>query len=237
MKFFTDKTVKNDYLLIKIKDYIKMKDKSKWKEIFVDPGVYDLTKSDKFSWEGKINISEFLDSLPENHYFSWDYPGDMNIKYQELFLQKTWDNNIKYCYHPNFIVTAQYIFNHYWNFVKNFEQCNQLIIKSGILGLGNMCKYRTLNSYLKHTLDYAFSHSNYKRIHIYGLCLQGIPYADKLAKKYKIELSVDSMKWTFCFYETEINDRQHHFEMYMEKIKKKVSTIPKIYSRRKGCDI
>jgi len=48
MKFFTDKTVDNPYLLIKIKDYLNLKDKSKWKEIFIDPGVYELTKSNKF---------------------------------------------------------------------------------------------------------------------------------------------------------------------------------------------
>ena len=51
MKFFTDKTVINDYLLIKIKDYLKLKDKSRWQEIFVDPGVYELTKTFYYSWE------------------------------------------------------------------------------------------------------------------------------------------------------------------------------------------
>ena len=70
MKFFTDKTVKNDYLLIKIKDYIKMKEstKKRWKEILIDPGVYDLTKDYKFGWEGKINIPKFLDSFNLHKY-------------------------------------------------------------------------------------------------------------------------------------------------------------------------
>ena len=54
MKFFTDKSVVNDYLLVKIKDYKKMTDFSRWKEVFIDPGVYDLVKDYKFSWEGKI---------------------------------------------------------------------------------------------------------------------------------------------------------------------------------------
>ena len=218
MKFFTDKTVENDYLLIKIKDYMKMKDFSRWEEVFIDPGVYDLTKDSKFSWEGTINILDFLNSLPENHYFSCDYPCDMNPAYTDLFLQKTWDNALKYHSHPHYIVTVQYKFKNYWNFVEWFDKYNALDITSGILGLGNMCRFRTLNSYLKHALDYAFSHCKHRRIHIYGLCLKAIPYAYKLAKRYNIELSIDSVKWTFCYYETDIKDRQYHFEKYKKKI-------------------
>ena len=96
MKFFTDKTVVNDYLLIKIIDYVKLKSFSRWKEIFVDPGVYDLVKSDQFKWQGKINISLFLRFLPCNHYFSWDYPGDMNPQFQDKFLIWTYNNAINY---------------------------------------------------------------------------------------------------------------------------------------------
>lgn len=220
MKFFTDKSVVNDYLLVKIKDYKKMTDFSRWKEVFIDPGVYDLVKDYKFSWEGKINIPEFLDSLPDNHYFSWDYPGDMNLFHQDLFLHNTWNSAEMFHDHPQFIVTTQYKFRNYWNFVEWFDRYNGLDIKSGILGLGNMCRFRSLNQYLKHTLDYAFSHCKHKRIHIYGLCLKAIPYAVRLVKRFNIELSVDNTKWTFCYYETDIKDRQHHFEMYQEKISK-----------------
>ncbi len=135
MKFFTDKTVINDYLLIKINDYMKMDDFSKWKEVFVDPGVYDLTKSDKFSWEGLINIPDFLNSLPDNHYFSWDYPGDMNIQYQDKFLIWTYNNAINYRTNSQYIVTVQSKFNNYYNFVEWFDKFNDLKIESGILGL------------------------------------------------------------------------------------------------------
>lgn len=196
MKFFTDKTVVNDYLLVKIKDYIKMDDFNQWKEVFIDPGVYDLTKSDKFKWEGKINIRNFLNSLPENHYFSFDYPGDMNLQYQDLFLKKSWENALRYNTYTNYIVTAQYKFKDYWNFIEWFDRYNKLHVFSKILGLGNMCRFRSLNNYLKHALDYAFSHCRHTRIHIYGLCLKAIPYAYNLSKKYNIELSTDSTKWT-----------------------------------------
>jgi len=224
MKFFTDKTVKNDYLLIKIKDYLKMDDFSRWKEVFIDPGVYELTKYYKFSWEGKINIIEFLDSLPEDHYFSWDYPGDMNPKYQDLFLHNTWNNAEMFHDHSQYIVTAQYKHKDYWNFVEWFDRYNDLEIKSGILGLGNMCRFRTLNQYLKHALDYVFSHTKHPRIHIYGLCMKAIPYAYNLSKHTNIEFSFDSTKWTRCFHTPGFpwccnkENRQQFFDEYKYRI-------------------
>lgn len=220
MKFFTDKTVVNDYLLIKIKDYLKMTDFSKKKEVFIDPGVYELKKRDRFSWEGTIDIDQFLDSLPDNHYFSWDYPCDMNEKYTILFLTKTWNRAVKYHTQPQYIVTVQYRHNNYWSFVKWFDLYNALPIQSGIIGLGNMCRFRTLTEYIKHALDHAFSRCNHPRIHIYGLCLKAIPYAYKLSKKYDVELSIDSTKWTFIYYEQDSKDRQIQFNLYLEKIKR-----------------
>lgn len=226
MKFFTDKTVQNDYLLIKIKDYLKLKDFSKWKEVFIDPGVYELTKSSKYSWEDKINMNEFLLSLPENHYFSWDYPPDMNIKYTKLFLGKSFINALQYSKYSQYIVTVQFKFNNYWNFVEWFDRYNNLEIRSGILALGNLCRFRILNQFLKHSLDYAFRHCNHSRLHIYGLCLQAIPYAYKLAERFNIEFSIDSMKWTFIYYEIprQIKDRQLYFELYKAEILRRIKS-------------
>lgn len=232
MKFFTDKTVINDYLLIKIKDYLKLKSFDRWKEIFIDPGVYDLTKSDKYSWEGKINIKEFLDSLPDNHYFTFDYPCDMNEKYTDLFLQKSWDNALKYHKHHQYITTVQFRLNNYWSFVEWFDLYNALPIKSGILGLGNLCRFRTLNQYLKHTLDYAFSCCNHPKIHIYGLCLRAIPYTFNLAKRFNIKLSIDSTKWTracsnelkkkYGYISCRKHNRQEFFDDYKNKIEMRI---------------
>ena len=45
MKFFTDHAVgiKNPYLLIKLQNYLKNnRDWNQWREIFIDPGVYEL---------------------------------------------------------------------------------------------------------------------------------------------------------------------------------------------------
>ena len=232
-KFFTDKTVINDYLLIKIVDYIKMDDFSRWKEVFIDPGVYELKKRIIYSWEDKIDIWNFLENLPDNHYFSWDYPGDMNLKHQILFLTKTWNRALKYglqC--SQYIVTVQSKFNNYWNFIKWFDLYNALYIKSGILALGNMCRFRSLNQYLKHTLDYAFSHCKHPRIHIYGLCLEAIPYAVKLAERFNIELSIDSTKWTRACnralkdkYDGRVSCRKHNRQEYFDEYIKRIELL------------
>ena len=233
-KFFTDKSVKNDYLLIKINDYLKMKDFSNWKEVFIDPAVFELTNSYEYSFENKINVLDFLNSLPENHYFTFDYPSDMNIKYQNLFISKTWNNAKKYNNYNQFITTAQYKFNDFWNFTEWFDKYNSLSINSGILGLGNLCRIHSLTEYLENILDYAFSCCNHSRIHIYGLCLKAIPFSIKLANRYNIKLSIDSTKWTKACTENLKNkyglncnrkNRQEFFNTYLELINERISML------------
>ena len=231
-KFFTDKSVINPYLLIQIKDYLKVKDFSKWKEVFIDPSVYELVYSNKFSFEGKINISDFLNSLPNNHYFSFDYPSDMNIKYQDLFIKKSWNNALKYHNHSQYITTVQSKLNDFWNFVEIFDKYNNLSLKSDILGIGNMCRYKYLNEYLENVIDYLFSNTNHSRIHIFGLCLKAIPLTYKLAKKYNILLSIDSTKWTkactvnlkkkYGKFNCTKENRQLFFDTYLQLIKSRL---------------
>lgn len=246
MKFFTDKSVINDYLLIKIKDYIKLKEKGesfeKWKEVFIDPGVYQLKKADEYDFilkliENKLNpteyISEFIEGFPKNHYFSLDYPCDMNIKFTDKFLDKSWTNAIKYCQYPQYITTVQFKFYDYWNFKKWFDKYNSLYSKEGsqILGLGNLCRLFFLDEYMKMILEYTFFHCNYPRVHIYGLALKNIPYAEKLANRKNIKLSVDSTKWTRCLQSIadkvtggvrrscKSSERQAFFDEYMKVLK------------------
>lgn len=230
MRFFTDRTVINQYLLIKITDYLKLRSYEKWREILIDPGVYDLIKSPKFKWEDEINVQEFLNSLPPNHFFSFDYPCDMNEEYSDLFLEKTWKNALKYHEHPQYIVTTQSRFKNYWNFTECFDKYNELNIASGIMGIGNLCRILFLTEFMKHSLDYAFKHCNHERIHIYGLGLRSIPYAYYLAKKFNIKLSVDSTKWTRpctvelkkqCGLWFKHKYRQDCFDAYLDKIKKR----------------
>lgn len=225
MKFFTDKTVESKYLLIKIKDYLKLKDFSRWDEILIDPGVYELTKDINYSWVSKGTYSwmhHFLDGLPDNHYFSWDYPPDMNEKYTQYFLDRTWDNAQKYCNLSHYIVTVQSRFKNYMDFKHWFDKYNKLKIESGILAVGNLCRIHFKTEYIKHALDYAFSHCKHKRIHIYGLGLRIIPYAYNLAERFNIELSMDSTKWTRCHHTSGLsscgNNRQEYFNEYIETL-------------------
>jgi len=230
MKFFTDKTVKNDYLLIKIGDYMKKFDSSCYKEVFIDPGVYELKSSGEYSWERTLNIKNFLDSLPDNHYFSADYPCDMNPDLTDHFLTRSWDNAIMYCGHHNYIITVQSKFNDYYSFVEWFDRYNELPILSGIMGLGNSCRILGLTEFIKHSLGYAFKNCKHPRIHIYGLSIRNIPFAYRLAKRFGIELSVDSTKWTrACTVdlknENNINcnsqNRQLYFNEYLKLIESK----------------
>ena len=235
LKFFTDKTVVNDYLLVKITDYLKMNDFSQWKEVFVDPGVYELKKNKEYSWyQNKNQLWEFIKSLPNNHYFSCDYPCDMNPQYTELFLEKSWINACEYSKHKQYIVTVQSKYNNYWSFREWFDKYNALQIESGILAIGNMCRFRTLNNYIKHASDYVFSHCNHSRIHIYGLCLKAIPYIYKLANQYNIELSVDSTNWTRACtqelkdkYEGRVCCRKHNRQEFLDEYKRRIEVITK----------
>jgi len=222
MKFFTDKNWTNGnlwpYLLLKVPQYLKMRDFSNQKEILIDPGVWELIEDHSFSWERDINLHKFLDSLPSNHFLSLDYPSDMNLKYKKLFLEKSQQYSLGFCYHPNFIVTVQFYHNNYWSFRENFDKYNALDITSGFLALGNICKHKTCNEFIKHSLDYAFSHTRYDRMHIYGLCKSAIPYAYKLGKRFKIDLSIDSTKWQ---YYKKTSERPFIFKQYLNDLRSK----------------
>lgn len=243
MKFFTDKTVKeNKYLLIKLQDYRNGKtDLNVYDEVMIDPGVYELIKSLKYSWEENFNIREFLDTLPDNHYFSADYPPDMLLdglkneefgwdyfmKVSKLFIHKTWDNAVKLCDHKNYIVTCQSYFENEKSFYKWFDRFNSLDIKSGIMGIGNLCRIHYLQDYIKRVLDYVFKNVSVNVVHIYGLGLRITPYAYRLSKIHGVKLTVDNTKWTRAvtqeLKESEglccsSNNRQMYYEEYMKRL-------------------
>lgn len=238
MKFFTNNLVQNDYLLIKIQDYLKGFDTSAYKEVFIDPGVYELKDSPCYSWERTLNVQEFLNSLPENHYFSADYPSDMNLEFTDHFLTRSWDNAIMHTGNKHYITTVQSKFNDYWSFMEWFDRYNDLYIASGIMGLGNLCRILGLTEYMKHVLGYAFKKCKHPRIHIYGLSMRIIPHAYRLSRKYGIELSIDSTKWTrACTVDLKekynINctnqNRQEFFEEYLKLMKAKGVSLQNDY--------
>ena len=218
MKFFTYdygsfKNYQWPYLILKIGRYLKLKNKKPYKFILIDPGVYDLQQNPCYSWEESINIPQFLDSLPENHYFSWDYPGDMNPQYSELFLQKSWDNAYRFSDHPNYITTVQFRFNNYLSFIEWFNKYNELPMTSGIMGIGNMCQQKGLNQFVRHAIPYIIKNSKANWIHIYGLNILGIKYLSKF--KTKKIISVDNRKWE---YYVKSSERPQAFKKYINKL-------------------
>lgn len=223
MKFFTDHTVKNDYLLITIKNYLRFREKEfnfdKYKEVFIDPGVYELTKGrESYSWEKKVNIHKFLESLPENHYFSFDYPADMYPPNQELFLRKSFENAEKYQNYKQFIITVQFRLGSWLDYIVWLNRYSRLNSR-GILGIGNMCRMLYLTKFVKNVINYTFKNVKNKRIHIYGLGLRSLPYAIRKAKRYNKELSFDSTKWKRAFW---MNTKKEHL-------------YPKINNKYKYC--
>lgn len=211
MEFFTNRVVNPRFLLVKIRDYLKM-DKFPYEKVFIDPGVGELSMMDEYGWKDWIDVGEFLDTLPDNHWFTCDYPSDMNLNLGHIFLKKSWEMAKKHCGHPQYIVTAQYPHNHALLFMKWFKKYNDLEHRSGILGLGNLCRIPTLTNYLKYILDFAFKHAadDVEQIHVYGLCLRAIPYVQELSEKYGIKVSVDSTKWCFAYN----NDLKDEYGLY-----------------------
>ena len=209
-KFFSDKTINHNYLLIKLIDYINPRYKpiiDIKKEVIIDVGVYDLKKNNNYSWINKINFKKILDNLPDNHFIPFDYPSDMcnqtsiyksfiQLGKIESFILRSYENSCKYCYSKNFIVSIQYKPNNILDFKYMFDKFNCLIVNNNILALGNMCRIQKLSKFMKESIKYSFKNSNSKRIHIFGLTLRAFKYCFKLAIKYDIELSIDSTNWT-----------------------------------------
>lgn len=203
------------YLILKIQKYLKLKNKGLYKYILIDPGVYELGDSDSYSWENRIDISGFLESLPKNHYFSWDYPGDMNPKYSELFLKKSWENACKFSEHPNYITTVQFQYNNYLSFIDWFNKYNELPMTSRIMGIGNMCQQKGLNEFVKHTIPYILKNSKADWIHIYGPNVFIIKYISKWEKLTDKLITVDNRKWEFY---VKSSERAQAFRDYITKL-------------------
>ena len=165
--------------------------------------------------EETIDIPKFLNSLPKNRYFTWDYPGDMNPQYSNLFLKKSWDNACKFSKHPNYITTVQYQFNNYMNLTEWFSEYNELPMTSGIMGIGNMCQQKGLNSFVKHAIPYILKKSNANWIHFYGPNLRIIKYLSKWEKLTDKLITVDNRKWEFY---VKSSERPQAFKDYMVKL-------------------
>jgi len=205
MHFFTDITTNaSNYCLLHIKKYNDKRKENK-KIIFVDPGVYELTKNPEYS---NIKLLHDLASgripLQYNEFISIDYPCDMNIKYSEEFIRKTYENNIKYAENKKYICTVQYKFKDINSFYYEMERTKHIWSKPGkILGLGNLCriyqwaKGSKTEIYLDKISNYLITNSSIiSRIHFYGIGIKFIRRYFPFLNKYISKISVDSTKWT-----------------------------------------
>lgn len=189
--FFTDITTNfSSYCLLNIKQYNNPNKFSK-KLIYIDPGVYELKKSQEYS---KIDFMHNLiqqNLLQKNEYISIDYPPDMNLKYSSLFIQKSIKNNLKYKNNEQYICTIQSRFQDFKDFKKQFEFLESHInFDKKIIGIGNLCRIFHPNKFTDNLFSYLAT-KKYK-YHFYGLGLN-------LIKKYLRKLenwSIDNTKWT-----------------------------------------
>jgi hypothetical protein len=209
MLFFTDITTSaSQFCLLNINKYEDPRKATK-KLRFIDPGVNELKKSKEYQ---NIDLLHFLaeNHLASTEFISIDYPGDMNLQYSDLFLQKSIQNNWKYADNFHYICTVQYLWRDYIDFEFRMKELQPIYAhKKKIVGLGNMCrllvKKEKMNRnsdeyiYLDKVFHYLIDHGKeFYWIHIYGMSLYAIKeFIPMLQNTHpNLILSVDSTKWT-----------------------------------------
>lgn len=199
LKFFTDITTNASNLcLLNIKRYSDKRKNDK-DMIFIDPSVYELKKSNEYS---KIELlHKIIPDLRSNEFISIDYPCDMNLQFQNEFIEKSIRNNFRYANNLHYICTIQYRFMDLSDFKNKFNELYSIMnIPDKIIGIGNLCRILKVNKTNKQFLDdlFKFLYENLPEkhlIHFYGLSANLIErYLPKMLTKF--EISVDSTKWT-----------------------------------------
>lgn len=204
MEFFTDITTNaSNYCLLKIDKY---NDKRKYKKIkiFVDPGVYELKNNKEFSQIHKLHkLVEKLayyqkEGIQTNEYISIDYPNDMNEQFSDLFIKKSYQNNIRYKDINHYICTIQYNFMDIDSFITEFLKLEPIWKNNPnkIIGIGNLCRIMYPNDFSDMVFQILEREFKGRKIHIYGLALRLIRrYIPDLLKS-GVFVSIDSTKFT-----------------------------------------
>ena len=214
--YFTDITTEISSLcLLNIKQYYNYKLREN-KDIFkIDPGVYELKKNREYS---KIKLlHSLIPNLKENEFISLDYPCDMNPKYSNEFIEKTYQNNILYADNLHYIATIQYKFLNFGSFIENYEKIKHIIKTTGkIVGLGNLCRILKISNikpkknkikpsyqnylFCEKLFDFILNNfPKYNEIHVYGASAQLIEKYIKKLIENGFKVSVDSTKWTKAY--------------------------------------
>jgi len=221
MLFFTNILAENSkYCLLNIKNYEDPRKKKK-RLIFIDPGVYELRDAIEYS---EIKLLHDLIRNDKLDYFEWisiDYPCDMNLDQEDLFIEKSIKNNLLYEDKQKYICTIQSKFQDFKDFKKQFEYLKPVFhYKDKIVGIGNLCRIKYPNLFTDKV--FSFLRQNQQGIahlHFYGLSKQVIEkYLSYTRQKKLFEyytpypwncvVSVDSTKWTRAV-STELKAKNH----------------------------
>ncbi len=229
--FFTDITTKiSNFCLLNIKSYHNRKKCSK-KIIYIDPSVYQLVKTDEYSKVDFMHILLEQNLLRENEWISIDYPCDMNAQYTQLFIEKSYHNNIKYKDNLKYICAIQSEFYNFQDFVKQSERLRSVWeIPGKIIGIGNLCRIMRPDSFTNNVMRYIRNNMSGHKIHFYGMALKVLKGSHFKSLLYNdFQISVDSTKWTKAVSSTLKNkynintnskNRNEFFLEYMKNLEK-----------------
>lgn len=195
MIFFTDITTNvSSYCLLNVKQYNDIRKANK-KLIFIDPAVYELKLSIEYS---RIDfLHNLVSNLHKNEYISIDYPCDMNPIYSEVFIEKSYQNNVRYADNSHYICTIQSKFHDFNSFIYESERLRPVWKNSEkVIGIGNMCRIMNPDSFCDSVFQYITDNFAGKRVHLYGLSLKLIKKYVSMLESHDISVSVDSTKWT-----------------------------------------
>lgn len=209
MLFFTNILAENSkFCLLNIKNYSDER-KARKKFVFVDPGVNELKKGPDYPQISLLHDLIKNDKLEWNEWLSIDYPCDMNLLFQEEFIEKSIKNNQLYREKEKYICTIQSKFQDFIDFKIQFEYLKPIFYyKEKIVGIGNLCRIKEPNAFTDKV--FSFLRRNQQGItwlHFYGLSKKCIEkYLSYTTQKRLFEpyspwpwyciISVDSTKWT-----------------------------------------
>jgi len=178
--------------------------------------------------------------LQSNEYMSIDYPSDMNPQFEELFIEKSYQNNIEFKDNLHYICTLQSKFLNYHSFMREYIRLMNIIrIEGKIVGIGNLCRINRFSKnpksksyhiyeYLKTIMKFLLRNlPKGKWVHFYGIGAKIIEefIPQFLEKGFKV--SVDSTKFTkarknwfkklhgVC---SRAHNRNLYFEHYMNEL-------------------
>jgi len=197
------------------------KRKPQKKLVLVDPGVHALMKLPEYP---QIELLHQLASgevpLQSNEWVSIDYPGDMFPDRMAEFIERTYQNNIKYQLNPKYICTVQFHLSNcatpsaswagvahgdltdFASFKFNLDRVLPIFKQTPqkILGIGNICRIMYPNKLLDRMIGYIVkihrTQQKFKWVHLYGLSLRNIRKYVPVLEYAGIRVSVDSTKWT-----------------------------------------